>query len=35
VDLEDADYELLKSAFLSFPFRLAHRDLVEIGKAFD
>lgn len=33
--LEDAEYEVLKSAYHSFPFRVAHRDLIAIADKFD
>lgn len=28
--LEDAEYDIIKSAFQTFPFRLGHKDLVAI-----
>jgi len=35
LQLEDADYELLRGQFQSFPFRLVHKDLVAIADGFD
>jgi hypothetical protein len=35
LQLEDADYELLKGQFQAFQFRLAHKDLVAIADGFD
>jgi len=35
LQLEDADYELLKGQFHAFPFRLVHKDLVAIADGFD
>ena len=30
--LEDADFELLKGCFNSFPFRLVHKDIMAVGE---
>ena len=35
VVLEDADFDLLKGCFNSFPFRLVHKDIVAIGDGFE